>query len=82
MGADVERRVIEYFFLEHLFSLLFSHLPFHEVEGWVCFLHLDGTLLSFLFVEYWAEVSVFSVVFTAVHHFILVVLIILLKLAT
>ena len=70
MSADVEGGVVKYFFLEHLLGLLFSHFPFHEVEGRVGLFHLNGSRLSFLFVEDGAEVTVLPIVLAAVHIYL------------
>lgn len=67
VGADVEGGIVEDLFLKHLLCLLLCHLSLHEVEGRVGLLHLDWPRLSLLLVEYWAQVSVLSVVFAAVH---------------
>ena len=68
MSAYVKGWIVEYFFLNHLLSLLLRHLPLHEVKGWIGLLHLYWTRQLLLLVKYRTEVTILPIVLAPVHR--------------
>lgn len=68
MCTDVERRVVEYLLLDQLLLLVFAHLPLQEVERRIRLLHLHRSALPLLLVEDRTQITIFAIVFAAVHR--------------
>lgn len=71
MRTDIERRVIKYLFLQELLLLILIHISFEEMKRSIGLLDLDGFALPLLLLEDGAEVSIFAVVFAALHRLML-----------
>lgn len=67
MRADVERRIIEDLLLQQLLLFILIHIPLEEVKRRAGFFYLYWLALSLLFLKDGAEVSILSVVLTALH---------------
>lgn len=67
MSADIQRWVVEYFFLDELSLLLLTHLSFEKVEGGVGLLDFDGSALSLLLLEEGTEIFIFAIVLATLH---------------
>jgi len=67
MRADVKGGIIEYFLLEQLLLLIFIHLSFEEVERSAGLFDFYWLALPLLFLEDGAQITIFPVIFAALH---------------
>ena len=72
MGAHIELRIVEYFFLQELLFAFLIHVLFKEVKGGIGLLSFDRLTHTLLFLEDGVEVLVVCVVAAAleVAHFV------------
>lgn len=67
MCTDIQRRVVEDFFLNQLTMLVLAHFFFQKVKRSASFLNSDWLAHSFLLLEQRTQVFIFSIVLTALH---------------
>lgn len=70
MSANIQRGIVEYFFLQQLPLLIFIHFLFQKVKGSISFLDDDGLTCSLLLLEDTRQVFIIDIIFAAVHNVI------------